>query len=62
MCQTTRATLGLEQLTALERAAGGAGQVAGELQVVVREAVLVGEEDEHERALVGARRLDRHGQ
>ena len=57
-----RPALGLEQLAPLERAAGGAGQVAGELEVVVGEAVLVGEEDEHERALVGARRLDRDGQ
>ena len=54
--------LGFEQLASLERAAGGAGEVAGQLEVVVGEAPLLGEEDEHERALVGARRLDRDGQ
>ena len=56
------APLGLEQLAPLERAAGRAGEVARELEVVVGEAPFLREEDEHERALVGARRLDRDGQ
>ena len=56
------APLGLEQLAPLERAAGGTGEVARELEVVVGEVPFLREEDEHERALVRARRLDRDGQ
>ena len=60
--QGTRAPLALEQAAALEGAAGGGGQVACQLEVVVREASLLGEEDEHEPALLTARRLDRGGE
>ena len=60
--ERARPPLALEKVTALQRPSGGAGQVAGELEVVVGETVLLGEEDEHERGVVLARRLDRRGQ
>ena len=53
------AALGLEQLASLERSACRDGEVAGQLEVVVRETALLGEEDEYERGLVAPRRL--HG-
>ena len=44
------AALGLEQLAPLERAARRVGEMAGELEVVVAERALLGEEDEDEAA------------
>jgi hypothetical protein len=57
--QRARSPLRLEELASLERPAGRAGQVAGELEVVVCEPPLLLEEHEHEGAVLAARRLDR---
>ena len=59
--ERARGALRLEQLAPLERAAGGAGQLARELEIVVGEAALLVEQREHETHLAG-RGLDRHGQ
>ncbi len=60
--ERARPALGLEQLAPLERAARRIGEVAGELEVVVAERPLLGEEDEHEPAAGLPRRLDRDGE
>ena len=57
-----RAALGLEQLAPLERAARRVGEMAGELEIVVAERPLLGEEDEDEPATGVARRVHRHGE
>ena len=55
------AALGLEQLRSLERASSCAGEMVRELDLVVREGLLLGEEDEPDAGLLTAGRLDRHG-
>src|SRR5207237_1680384 len=60
--QRAGAALCLEQLASLERPACGAGQVPRQLEIVVGEAALLREEDEHERGLLSARCLDRRGE
>src|ERR671935_173289 len=54
--------LGFEQAAALEGAPRRGGEVARQLEVVVGEPPRLREEDEHEAALLGARRLDRGGE
>src|SRR5207237_756922 len=60
--QRARAALGLEQLASLERAARGAREIPRQLEIVVGEAALLREENEHERSLLCARCLDRRGE
>ena len=59
--ESARRTLGLEQLTAFERAARRVGEMPRELQVVFAERALLVEEDEDETSGGFARRVDRHG-
>ena len=57
--ERSRGALGLEQVAALEGAAGRVGEMDSELEVVVGELARLGEEDEDESALSLPRRLDR---
>jgi len=57
----TGAALGLEQLAPLEGAARRVGEAACELEVVVAERALLGEEDEDESPAGVARRFRGHG-
>src|SRR5688572_17443872 len=56
------AALQLERLAPLERAAGGRGQLPHELEVVVGERALLGEEDDDQPAALAACLLHRYGE
>ena len=57
--ERARGALALVELAALEPAARGAREPAAELEVVVGEGPLLGEEDDDEPALLAPRRVDR---
>ena len=62
LSERARTALGLEELAALERAAGRVREMARELEIVFREHALLVEEDDDEAARLLARRLDGHGE
>jgi hypothetical protein len=62
LCERAGAALGLEQLAALQCAADGAGEMPGELEVVLAERVRLVEEDRDEASRAVARADDRDRQ